>query len=288
MAKFKITDPQSGKTVTISGDSAPTQQEAEEIFNAAGLRNSLPPQPQDLGGKILKGVGEAAPVVLPLVAGAAGAIAGPVGSAVGAGAGTGAGLAVKRSIEQLQGRQTQTPGQLATESVVAPLAAGALDFVGGKALNLAGKVLNPFKTIGEYRAAKILELEGKKIAGDDLIVALEKGTEKISPTMKTYWDKTLAFAKQMYGGKELTIDQVVNLNTTANQAFTAAGKTGKGATAMFNRVLGDELKRQLEINAPKVALANKMFKLGYGAEKFVKRLPLPTSIAIGLGLAGRK
>lgn len=38
MAKYRITDPQTGKTVTVSGNKPPTQQQAEEIFSTAGLR----------------------------------------------------------------------------------------------------------------------------------------------------------------------------------------------------------------------------------------------------------
>jgi hypothetical protein len=38
MARYQITDPQTGKTVTISGDKPPSQDDAEEIFRQAGLR----------------------------------------------------------------------------------------------------------------------------------------------------------------------------------------------------------------------------------------------------------
>ena len=38
MARFRITDNQSGKTLVISGDSAPTEQEAEDLFNQSGIR----------------------------------------------------------------------------------------------------------------------------------------------------------------------------------------------------------------------------------------------------------
>lgn len=48
MAQYEITDPQSGKTVTVEGgDTPPTQQEAEGIFAQAGLRgNTQQPQQQ--------------------------------------------------------------------------------------------------------------------------------------------------------------------------------------------------------------------------------------------------
>lgn len=39
MGKFKITDNETGKTVVVSGDAPPTEQEAEQIFKDAGLRD---------------------------------------------------------------------------------------------------------------------------------------------------------------------------------------------------------------------------------------------------------
>lgn len=46
MPKFKITDNQTGRAVTVSGDAAPTHEEAEQIFKDAGLRDA--PQPNSL------------------------------------------------------------------------------------------------------------------------------------------------------------------------------------------------------------------------------------------------
>lgn len=45
MPKYRITDNQTGKVVTVSGEKAPTTQEAEEIFKTAGLRQSTTPEP---------------------------------------------------------------------------------------------------------------------------------------------------------------------------------------------------------------------------------------------------
>lgn len=42
--KFRITDNISGKTLTISGDKAPTEQEAEELFASSGIREQAQPQ----------------------------------------------------------------------------------------------------------------------------------------------------------------------------------------------------------------------------------------------------
>ncbi len=38
MGQYKIQDPTTGKTVTVEGDKAPSQTDAEQIFHQAGLR----------------------------------------------------------------------------------------------------------------------------------------------------------------------------------------------------------------------------------------------------------
>ena len=52
MPKFKITDNQTGKTVIISGDTPPTEADAEQIFTDAGLRGGAKPAPQMLQDKL--------------------------------------------------------------------------------------------------------------------------------------------------------------------------------------------------------------------------------------------
>lgn len=46
MAKFRITDNQTGKSVVVSGDTPPSPSDAESIFSAAGLRGEQQPQSQ--------------------------------------------------------------------------------------------------------------------------------------------------------------------------------------------------------------------------------------------------
>jgi hypothetical protein len=44
MPKYSIKDPQTGKTVTVSGAKPPTQEQADNIFKAAGLRSTSSPE----------------------------------------------------------------------------------------------------------------------------------------------------------------------------------------------------------------------------------------------------
>lgn len=46
MPKFKLTDHDTGKSVIVSGDSAPSDHEAEQIFSDAGFREHATPPPQ--------------------------------------------------------------------------------------------------------------------------------------------------------------------------------------------------------------------------------------------------
>lgn len=59
MPKFKITDTVTGKAVTVSGESAPSHDEAEQIFKDAGLRSepsSLVDAARSIPGGIAKGI----------------------------------------------------------------------------------------------------------------------------------------------------------------------------------------------------------------------------------------
>lgn len=255
-------------------------------------QDGLPQIPEPLGKRIIRTAAGLAKPVMGAVGGIAGTVGGTAllpgagtvgGAAFGTGAGVGAGEAVEKSLLNLIGEQPAMTQKEKIASAMSGPVAGLETYVTGRALEGIGKILNPFKTVGEYRAAKIAEASGKTISGDALLKSFEGSEKIISPTMKPAWERFMVGAKQMYEGKTLTIDEAVKLNQTANQAFTAAGKTGKGATALFNRVLGDSLKQQLEINAPAVAKANKAFQNLYNAKNLAGKLALPTSIA---GAAG--
>jgi len=256
-------------------------------------QDGLPQVPEPLGKRIVRTAAGLAKPVMGTVGGLTGTIGGTVlfpgagtvaGAAFGTGAGVGAGEAVEKSLLNLIGEQPSMSQKEKVASAMSGPVAGLETYVTGKALEGIGKILNPFKTVGEYRAAKIAEASGKTISGDALLKSFEGSEKIISPTMKPAWERFMVGAKQMYEGKTLTIDEAVKLNQTANQAFSVStGRPGKGATALFNRILGDSVKQQLELNAPAVAKANKAFETLYKAKGLAGKLALPTSIA---GAAG--
>lgn len=154
--------------------------------------------------------------------------------------------------------------------------------------NIGGKVLHPFRSVGEMRAAAISEASGKTISGNKIVSALEKGVEDVSPTAEAGYRRFLDIAKGKYTGKELSVEQAVKLNSAANDAFTAAGKVGKASTAKFNKILGDVLKGELKINAPAVSKANELFKFLYKSKDVTKRFAPPAIIGGAASYGGYK
>lgn len=136
---------------------------------------------------------------------------------------------------------------------------------------LLPKVIRPFKTAGDFRAAKIAEAQGKSISGPKIVTSLEKAQRTLSPTQQKSFSRFLEVAREQLKGP-IDIDDAVKLNTEANKAFTQAGKVGKSATAAFNSAMGDSIKQQLGVVAPDVVKANKIFSLLFKAKKAVPAL----------------
>lgn len=177
MPRFKITDHQTGKTVTISGDSEPTQMDVERIFKEAGLRDLnvegeklqglMPykniPETGDFKTDVARGIirdqyrnidkpsnaltrgirsiSEAAPAAMSTIAGA---ITAPMGrriSSGASGAGYGTGQAFGESLENMAGIQDETPDQLAREATIDPVVVGSTDYAIDLGFDAAGKLV---------------------------------------------------------------------------------------------------------------------------------------------------
>jgi len=200
-------------------------------------------------------------------------IAGPAGAGIGAETG-------EVAKQQLAKGPHLPTKQEAKEAIVSGGVSSLSSLVLSGAGKVAGKAVRPFKTAGEYRAAKIAEAQGKSISGDKIVSQIEKAGKNISPTARKSYDRYFQYAKKQFKGKDIGIDDAIALNQEANKAFTAAGKVGKSATAAFNKAMGDALKSELKITAPDVAKANKMFSLLYGGQKAAKKLTFPAQTAV--------
>ena len=228
----------------------------------------------------------AGPLIGGLLGGGIGGFLGPGGAIAGAGVGTGAGMAVEESLQDLLGTQEESKKQLTKRVVTEPLIASLLTAGGIGIGKLAGVARHPFRYVGEKRAAAVADAAGKTVSGDKIVSALEKGLGDVSPTAEQGYKKFLEIAKGKYTGKQLTLDQTLRLNSAANDAYTAAGKVGKASTAKFNKILGDVLKRELKITAPKVAEANKLFEFLYKTQGITKKVGPPALVSGAAGAVG--
>lgn len=139
------------------------------------------------------------------------------------------------------------------------------------------KVLHPFKTVGDMRQAAITAAEGKTISGDKIYSALEDNVGKLSPTTKQAYLKFLEQASPELKGQKIPISQAVELASSANDAYNAAGKVGKAASAKFNDSLSKVLRVEIKAVAPEVSKKNTLFRYLYGAEDLGKKAFVPAA-----------
>lgn len=175
-----------------------------------------------------------------------------------------------------------SPGESAVNRTGAAVGEGLLGGALGKVGEVAPKILRPFKTVGEMKQAAVAEASGKTVAGDKIYSALEKQAEKLSPTVKDGYLKFLQKSAPMLKGKDLPISQAVDLAANANDAYTQAGKVGKAASAKFNDALSKSLRGEIKTIAPKVAKANQLFGLLYGAKSGVGSTAKTAAIGAGV------
>jgi hypothetical protein len=150
--------------------------------------------------------------------------------------------------------------------------------------SLLSKVLHPFKTVGEQRAAAIAEASGKTISGDKMVAALKRVVNQVPSTEKKEFLQELAKAEADYAGKSINIKDAVALNTHLNDAYLASGKVGKSAKALVEKTLGDVVKKEFNINAPAVAKANEWFSRLYSIKDLTKKVA-PAAVVGGAASA---
>lgn len=157
-----------------------------------------------------------------------------------------------------------------------------------KILEKAGKVLRPFKTLGEQRAS-VAKASEAVIKGDELILKVSDKLKNVSPTDARAVSKYLDDAFNLYQKKKLSMTDALDLLHQANQAFTASGTVGKSSKAAFNKALGDTLREEFKVIAPEITKFNgkfaKLYKLQDAAKSILKPIPVAIATAIGTGAA---
>src|SRR3990167_7698930 len=155
MATYRVTDPETGRTVRLTGDSPPTEQELEQVFTqtkqgatleqAPTTRNLFEsPMARILFPQIGGAFGTAGGMALGGMAGGGGAIPGGL-----VGGGTGAGIGA--STRQLLARLTGGGPRTAKEAISHP--------IGEATLEVASQALGPFGRAISRGAGKVLRPE---------------------------------------------------------------------------------------------------------------------------------
>jgi hypothetical protein len=218
-------------------------------------------------------------------------VGGPIGAGLGATAGYGAGGATQEMIQDLTGRQTEQPLEQVKKVGGGAIGAGATALSVANLFNLlkggAGllKAGGPMKYVGNIRqqASQAAQKTSGGISGEALTKAGQKALRAATGTTREEIAKFVQADKAVFGKKPIPIDESLDILKSANTAYTAAGKVGRTAEAMYNKALGDAIRGELQRVAPKVAEANKMFNFLYNAPKTAQKTSWLALKATGIG-----
>ncbi len=269
--KFRITDNVSGKTLVISGDKAPTDQEAEQLFQQSGVRDTQVPdltQGQSQQNPLQRFTGAMAPIsnfLMPnVVSGAqenlqkigAGNLTPTAPTSLGQGAQMFGASALGPLGETLFGTDKQKTQQAGNREMASTLL-GALGLAGGasaavqSATNI-GKGITATKSVSPIKILSYLrdQAAGKagKITTEGLIKAGDNYVQ-MNPLAQDVWD---TFKPTI--SKEMSAKQLLDRMTGVfGQAYSRSGAVKDTAQAeLMNRLYGAG-KVAMKTQAPEVA-----------------------------------
>lgn len=249
MPKFKITDPSSGKSFIVTGDTAPTEAEANQIFGASGAPTPPSEQSPGLGGSLIdaaRSVPGGLAKGLTSLASTGGDLRETLASGARAIGGDTAGNLTNLGLGVLPGFNTPTSGQL-NDAISAPtggfyqpktglgrFAENAASFVptafggeGSIAARVAGRVLAP--ALGATIGGDIASTDGKPSPVGSMLGALAGG---IAGTRNP-----AAIARTL--GKAITnpttalLGLITGVGQNAVRGAYAAGRAGDAASDAF-------------------------------------------------------
>ncbi len=176
MPAYKVTDPATGQTLRLTGDSPPTEAELTQVFSSlggGGTASALPPKEEpkktlpryvrpalEMGGMLAGG----------LVAAPSAAISGPAGPAAGAGLGYAMGRQAANYLEEKAGLRQP-------EGVQGRLVEAAKDIPMGVAMDLGGSLIMK----GMQGAGKLIMPTAEKIYASALKAPLTKKWTSVLP-----------------------------------------------------------------------------------------------------------
>lgn len=315
MAKFRITDNQSGKTLVISGDTPPSEQEAEQLFQQSGIRNQAQQGPMTGEQALAKQVPLNQPVPeSPQQGGALGAISKFLMPDVVKGA--------QQNIQQM-GAGNLTPTQPSLQSVGASALGPLGETIFGTdqqktqqagnremgavlqgALGLAGGVQGGINAVGNAARAKSLvpsriatttrnasaNVDPSTFTGDEIGQAFSKAANETVGGIRQQAMKYAVQDVERLKGTNLTTKQLVEeISKQWNASHSEKGVQLTKAQAQYALQARDELMKILRLRAPEVAKqTQEIGKLIGGQKNFVKLMKwiIPPTVIGGGVLKG--
>jgi histone H3/H4 len=238
---YKVTDPKTGKTLRLTGDSPPTEQELNEIFSQFEVK------PERSFGEKVGGAFDAAATM------ATGALAQPVAGLAGLArtitAGTEAGA---QRVEDLQQRLTYKPGEVGQEYLqgiaeapiikqIGETAAGASEYAGRKTFDITGSPIAASVArglpeaagvaLGAYAPGGVAARQASKAAdvaqdGANALVRSANLTENIAGS---------STAKALRSMKKSRIREIVDADPKFYQALDELGITAEPLPSYASR-----------------------------------------------------
>jgi len=159
-----------------------------------------------------------------------------------------------------------------------------LPFLKSKGVKLP-KVKGPMESVGNMRqqAAEVAQKSSGGIAGEALTKAGRNTLKTATGTTRGEIAQFVEADKPVFGGRAISIEESLDILKSANTAYTAAGKVGRTAEAMYNKAIGDAIRGELQRVAPDVAKANKLFNFLYNAPKIAQKTSWLALKATGIG-----
>ena len=247
--KFRITDNVSGKTLVISGDKAPTEQEAEQLFQQSGVRE----QPKQ--GGILQG--KALPIGGAVTGGLVGGLLGPGGAAAGAGAGYMGGDVIRKILGGMTGQQNQPsePLQNIGETALGAGVSGVLGYGGNVAGNLGKEIITGAigsKSFSPIKIASWLREQAVGKAGNLNTTKLLEAGDKLAasfPDAQETWNALKPTISKSMPASDL----LYKMSNVFGQAYSRTGAVKDTANASLMNQLYQGGKQVIAQQAPEVA-----------------------------------
>jgi len=306
--KYRITDQVTGKTLVISGDSPPTEQEAEELFQQSGIREATPsaqPRGQSSFGQLLgmpqttsaqpqmtpqqkqAWLSKQVPLVpemkidpLTQMAGKTQQFLGEsqtlpliyslLGRTIGGPVlGTGGGAAVGERLKQMAAKGG-VESIVPTGKETKQMATTGAVYGGTDLLFKMLPYLNPFKTTGAIRD---IGAANKTVVGDNLVSYINKAISNAPEPFKSELTEIAKKQAESWAGKTIAIKDLLNTKELANTiGRMAGGREGRTTAATFMNMVADAIRNELKTTAPIVSKADALFSLLFGTAKQAKRL----------------